>query len=192
MEDYSDFGFDSDVLLYFEWLVKEFNGFRYQKLLWRLFTLGFVNIEGGPDDSSRAVEGLELRKIFVERPFNMANSCGRWDNVSFLEVLMALALKIDDKVMWEARYGDRHVDWFWMFIDNMGFSMATDEVWNREIEAFCEEKVEQIVYREYAEDGDGGIFQVDRRPDDANMRNVDLWRQAMWYFSENIRIGVID
>lgn len=192
MEDYMDYGFDHDVLLYFEWLVAEFRGLYYRKLLWKLFTLGFVGLENGPDDSSRVVEGLDLRKTFVDTHSGVVKSCGRTDGVSFLEVLMALAVKIDDKVMWEERYGDRHLDWFWIFIDNIGLSRATDGVWNRDWELFCEQKVEQIVYREYDSDGEGGIFQVDRRPDDADMRSVDLWRQAMWWLSENIRLGVID
>lgn len=192
MEDYMNYGFDSDVVMYFEWLLDEFKGLYYRNLFWKLFTLGFTNVENGPDDSSRIVEGLELRKIFVEGHRGVVNSCGRGDSVSFLEVLMALALKIDDKVMWEERYGDRHLDWFWMFIDNMGLSRATDGVWNHDWELFCEKKVEQIVFREYDMDGEGGIFQVDKRPDGTDMRFVDLWRQAMWYFSENIRLGVID
>lgn len=192
MEDYMNYGFDKDVLLYFEWLLDEFKGTYYRRLFWKLFTVGFINLENGPDDSSRIVEGLDLRDTFVKGHLGVVKSCGRNDDVSFLEVLMALALKIDDKVMWEARYGDRYLDWFWMFLDNLGMSNATDGKWNRDWELFVDGKVEQTVYREYAEDGEGGIFQVDRRPNNEDMRDVDLWRQAMWYFSENIRLNVID
>ena len=185
---YESFGFVyPDVDIYFNWLCNMIKGSYYEELLFKLFTTEFISPDGR--DSSRIFDGLKLRDKF-EWEVNHAYKCGRKDGCSVLEMLIGLAIRLDDDVMYEIRYGDRFVDWFWLFIDNMGMSQATDSNWNFSWSKFVDKRIRDIMAHNYKENGEGGMFVIENRDED--MREVDIWRQLMWFISENIKNGVID
>lgn len=187
IENYKDFGFEADSVVYFRWLCEKIKGAYYSELLWRLFVTPFRDV--GKLDSSRIYDGLQLRCEF-ERATGGHYTCGRTGECSFLELFIGLALRFENYVMAEARYGDRTVDWFWLFIDNLGLSQATDGNWSYSWEKEVKRVLKRVMYREYESDGSGGMFIVKGRSED--MRQVDIWRQLMWYASEEIRAGKID
>ena len=185
---YENFGFTyPDVDVYFNWLCDIIKGRYYEELLLKLFTTEFRSPDGR--DSSRIFDGLKLR-AHLEKECRRNYSCGRHDGCSFLEMLIGLAIRLDNDVMYEIRYGDRHVDWFWMFIDNMDLSQGTDGNWNYSWSKFVDKKLYDIMAHNYKKNGEGGMFSISDRKED--MRSADIWRQLMWWVSENIKNGVID
>ena len=172
---------------YFEWLMNEVKGTYYDELLLKLYSLPF-DVPEDDMDHSRMMDGLKLRDIFVRETRNNYEVPSK--TCSFLEMLIAMAKRLDDQVLYEVKFGDRSVDWFWMFIDNMDMSDATNEHWNLHWDKYVYNRYCKIMKRLYAPNGKGGIFIVLREGVDC--REVDLWRQLMWWTSENIRAGVIE
>lgn len=172
---------------YFEWLKNEVKGTYYDELLLKLYSLPFAVPEDDMNHS-RMMDGLKLRDIYERECHNRHTAPNM--PCTFLEMLVALAKRLDDAVMYEAKFGDRSVDWFWMFIENMGMSDATNEHWNIHWDRYVYNRYCKIMKRLYAPTGKGGMFVITDRPDQ-DMREYDIWHQMMWWCSENIKKGII-
>lgn len=174
--------------VYFNWLIGKIKGVYYEELLWTMYDTDFK----APDESldhNRVVDGLRLRDEFkAETRGNFKVKTGP---CSFLEMLIALARRLEFDVMQESKYGDRTVDWFWMFIENMGMSQATNEMWNLTWERYVSRRLGKIQRKTYTRNGTGGLFVVNEHPDE-DLRQIDIWWQLMWWVDENLRNGVID
>lgn len=181
-----------DEKLYFEWLVERIKGKYYEELLEKLYSLPFV-VDEHDRDHSRMVDGAKLREDYKKSNRRLVAS-GRVafprEACTFLEMLIALAYRLDDDVMYEVKFGDRTVDWFWIFIENMQMSDATNEHWNLHWDRYVTNRYRKIMKHTYGRDGSGGMFIVKERPDD-DMRDIDIWRQMMWWCSESLRNGKI-
>lgn len=177
---YSD---DMERDAYFMWLCDQVKGSFYENLLWVMYKTPF---EACISIDSRIVQnGLVLREgNYV------------WDRIegpcSVLEALLGLAKRLDDIVMYEIRYGDRSIDWFWMFVDNLGFSSFTNSNWDESTERVISERLEKFVYRDYNSDGSNwGLFVIEGH-EDKDLRDVGLWTQTMWWVDQGLRYGLID
>ena len=78
------------------------------------------------NDINRADDGKHLRYEFAsERSYSNYYPI---DNrpCSVLEMLIALAIRINDEIMWNPDYGDKTAAWFWEMIDNLGLGNLDD------------------------------------------------------------------
>lgn len=172
---------------YFIWLCGRVKGEYYSSLLDLLYSIPF-EVKLNDLDFNRLNNGMKLREEF-QKEVKIAATPSK--KCTFFEMLLGLAIEMDDKILYEGRFGDRYLDWFWHMIDNMGFSLATDGNWNyswaKEVKKTCN----NIMNGRYEPNGEGGLFPVYNHPE-ADLRKVDIWRQAFWWIDENLDSGRIE
>lgn len=185
---------------YLEWLVERFEAEKYLLLFEHLYETEFTWSVRTPMDANRAEDGKQLRWRFAE-------DCGweidpSWDDIpcSMLEMFGALAIDIEDQIMYDWNEGDRTVQWFWMMMDNLGLSRYRDSMVKRSKHlAYAE--IDQILYifatRQYEDDGRGSAFPLENVCDTfcdtfdlkvsqnsksvTKLADLELWDQAQRY-----------
>lgn len=179
---------------YFRWLCDiitdgDEEQFRtYEGLLTYLFSCDFHYI--APLDDNRYADGIDLRYRFgVERRIDHRIIAQELDRFSctVLEMMVALACRIEQQVMSDDDYGDRTSKWFWGMIDNLGLiKIRNPDISDEDID-YMIDTVERFLLRRYEPNGEGGLFTVKNTKFD--LRTVDIWYQAMLYLSENFVEG---
>lgn len=170
---------------YFDWMYnlvcnKHYSRLTYKKLFHFLNSIEFTYTIRG--DRNRASDGVDLRYRFA---YDAGYSRETIDEYlgdrpcSVLEMIVALALRIEDQIMDDSDYGDRTGQWFWNMIVNLGLGSMCD---NRFDPGYSEEVIARFLNHEYSYDGEGGLFTL-REPSD-DMRKTEIWWQAMWYLNE--------
>jgi hypothetical protein len=137
-----------------------------------------------PNDDNRAGDGLVLRERYeVKNPF--ANVQGLdMGACSVLEMLIALAGRMDFELSDPNSDKDYTVKCFWEMIDNLGLMPYSDDVYVSIGGPFnVDTIVTSFLKREYNDDGDGGLFPL-KRPS-TNQREVEIWYQMQKYLEEN-------
>ena len=106
---------------YIEWLVRDKLGLTdkewktYNFLINSLAKIEFISIH--PQDENRASDGLELRKQFTdETGYFLDGTSGLPVKCSMLELLAALAIKVENRLMRNISIGDRTSKWFFIMI----------------------------------------------------------------------------
>lgn len=152
---------------YFECLhdLVDSGGVSYRKLLRHLHDIEFTYII--PKDANRATDGQDLRYRFGYR---YPGPC------SVFEMMVALALRCEETIMDDPRYGNRTAQWFWGMIVNLGLGSMTDERYD---EDYIDERIQMMLNRKYAADGKGGLFFV--RDCKFDLRKIEIWTQLLWY-----------
>lgn len=174
-----------DVLnAYFEWLFDMVCGTRFatevsfRKLLTHLHNTEFrYSI---PNDENRAREGENLRHRFAVLQMPnvpeyeildiLAGPC------SVLEMIVALAIYMEEHVMDTPQYGDRTAQWFWSMVVNLGLGDQRDDRFDkRRVESI----LQRFLDRKYEPNGQGGLFTIKgcRR----DLRKVEIFYQLCWY-----------
>ena len=120
------------------------------------------------NDENRLHDGLDLRYRFDE-PNN-------YEPCSVLEMMIALADRIESTIMDDPVYGDRTGQWFWAMINNLGLTSMTDDRFDIR---YVEDTIDCFLDRNYAPDGRGGLFRI--RDCEYDLRDVEIWTIAMWY-----------
>lgn len=168
---------------YYHWLVSligdEYITVNYQKLLWKLYSVAYIwELDY---DQCRAADGLYLRRDFIRETgcqlFDIDGS--RWP-CSVLEMMVALARKAEEDIMYDPDMGDRTRTWFWTMLSNLGLDIYDDYNW-------YEDEVDRILdvflHRRYASNGSGGPFPVHLQ--NIDLRSTDLWMQMNKYLEES-------
>lgn len=128
-------------------------------------------------DQNRSTDGINLRYEFASVfgiPQPIIASELDWQDCSMLEMMVALDRRC---VLMEYEFpGECFGKIFWIMIQNLGLygPFDPDE---------AEVAIQRVENRDYAPDGLGGLFWL-KHPR-ADLRNVDIWYQAMWYIAEN-------
>lgn len=168
---------------YFEWLCSLVCDNRYSFSDYTLLLRHLYNREFTftiPMDENRYNDGINLRYIFktrhristtqIDRPF-----------CSVLEMMVALARRVEDTIMTDDSYGDRAPIWFWSMMESLGLIDYDDDNFY-----YNEEDINNIIdiflYRTYDRCGYGGLFTVKHPRRD--MRDVEIWLQLMWWLKE--------
>lgn len=169
---------------YFIWLCNNITDARhksrYQKLLWFLHQSSFTYTH--PMDSNRYEDGINLRYAFgYEYGIDDVVIATAIDNLdcSILEMMVALARRIEIHIMDDPAKGNRTSVWFWTMVDNLGLRNMD----NSHIDISTVKQIlARFVDRKYKRNGKGGLFSVQRR--DLDMREIDIWYQAMAFLNE--------
>ena len=176
---------------YFEWLMDDVKGSYYDTMLFKLHSVNFL-MDEKEMDLPRIQDALSLRKQFVKETgghFEIVNVPKH--TCTFLELLIAMSARLENDILHELDKGDRHIDWFWMFIDNLGLTDATNDHWTYSLDRYVDKRCKNIVERSFGRNGQDGLFIVLSHPD-KDLRTIDLWTQMCWWVMENIKKGVID
>ena len=165
--------------LYFEWLLEQVDcPENYRILMDRLYRCTFTYTL--KMDANRAADGLALRDRFADEYGGLRYEDIRHDECSVLEMLIALACRMEDDIMHDPALGDRSPEWFWIMISNLRLDGMDDE-------HFEEENVENILNvflnRTYFMNGSGGLFPL--KIPKVNQRRVEIWYQMSAFMEEN-------
>lgn len=136
-----------------------------------------------PMDGNRYDDGIELRYIFG-REFGYPDSliAEALDDhpCSVLEMLIALSIKCEEKIMDNHKIGDRTGQWFWTMIVNLGLGSMNDSKFDA---AKADLRMDIFMERRYEKNGEGGcLFKIENPNRD--MRTADIWYQMCWYLGE--------
>ena len=173
---------------YFDWIIDLTNTWcemnsgtgSYLALLEYLFDRQFV--WEMMMDGNRAQDGVETRFRFVEQSdeydyrdvyLYLTHPC------NVLEMMVALARRCEDHIMGDPSQSDHAGRWFWGMITNMHLDKMIDGYFD---EGYVETVVDAMLDRNYASNGDGGLFKIHDK--DKDMRFVDIWCQLNWYLNE--------
>lgn len=125
-------------------------------------------------DRNRALDGIDLRDKYGCSNDLLDEPC------SVLEMLIALAARMENQIMSNFDEGDRTGQWFWLMINNLGLTRLDDDNFNEEIAGYF---IDRFLNREYESDGSGGgLFVLDHPYQD--LRDVEIWIQANWFLGE--------
>lgn len=169
---------------YYEWMLDKIGGARkdgrsYKMMLSCLRDAEYTYIV--PMDANRYEDGIDLRYRFAyEKGLNQAEVLDAdLYPCSIFEMLLAIALRVEDNIMSDTEYGNRTSIWFWEFIRNLGLLQADDIHFDN---GYVSSVLRGFLNREYEADGHGSIVRIsDPRKD---CRPAELWMQVMWYFNE--------
>lgn len=166
---------------YFEWLLRIIR-FEDTAIYWKTLDLLFHRPFHSdiPCDDNREADGLALRGRFMEETGEYLVGQGLISSCSVLEMMVALAIRIEFGSMHDPDYGDRTAFWFWGMFENLGLDRFDDyrfdvESVNNIVDIFLE--------RRYDRNGRGSLFTINDRKID--MRREELWYQAQRFLAEN-------
>lgn len=160
---------------YFEWLMHIIDGPReYSYVLRYLYNTEFYSPV--PRDDNRAEDGVELRYVFEDETGDI---CPKGGCCSVLEMMIALAERIDNDFLYEYVYGNRTFAWFWEMFDNLKLCKYDDYDYNPEKVRHI---VSNLLERNYKKGGKGSLFPCKHA--DQNWSNVEIWWQLNKYILE--------
>ena len=169
---------------YFEWLCHFVKLNNHKKLLFLLFSIDFTY--DLPMDGNRYEDGIDLRYRFADEKGYPQRYAAHWlDDVpcSVLEMMVALCLRIEEHITGNPDDGDKTSEWFKDMLKTSGlYNFADDRYSERTSIAI----IQDILTRNYARNGDGGLFKLRHTRQD--LRHVEIWYQAMWYIDEKLNI----
>lgn len=152
----------------------------YNELLSRLHSVPFeVLVER---DSNRASDGVYLRYSFCRKAgydldiaeFVLDGPC------TVLEMMVALAKRMEEDILWDPTYGNRTPVWFWEMIENLGLDDCCDGEFDKEK---FDRTIDILLSRSYFSDGFGGLFPLKIAKYD--QRRVEIWYQMQQYLAEH-------
>ena len=173
--------------LYFEWLLdkicdKSHPKDKFRSLLENLWTREYYPIIFL--DKNRVSDGLTLRTEFnnLKRvpignklsPDELSQPC------TVLEALTALCIRIERDILCDD-IGDRTSVWFWTIMENMELDVMDERRYD---EYYVNTVIDKFLNRHYGPNGEGGPFYIPYSMKD--LREVELWMQAMWYITANL------
>ena len=167
---------------YFDWLYNLVCGERYSsKISYRKLFIFLHKTEFTwtiPMDENRAHDGIDLRRRFsLEQGYEGDYFADYIEGpCSVLEMMIALAIRCEENIMDDPRFGDRTSQWFWEMVKNLGLSAMTDERFNR---LQARDVIDTLLDRDYEPDGSGGLFRI--RHCSRDLRKVEIWYQLCWY-----------
>lgn len=155
---------------------------QYSYLLDFLYNVPFTYLI--PLDQNRYIDGIDLRYRFGYE-YNISDDEIKYyidnRNCTVLEMMVALALKCEEEIMADPEIGNRIGNWFYAMLENSHLNCMTNDVFDV---YYVDERIKQLLNRQYSFDGDGGLFKV-RNPK-RDMRTSEIWYQMCWYLDEII------
>ena len=170
---------------YFNWIYElvcgqdSYNRLSYKKLLTCLFNIEFTY--SIYMDKNRAEDGIEFRYHFGNIKEYSDRIISKYIDdkpCSVLEMIVALAFRVENEIMDDSTYGNRTGQWFWNMIVSLGLGNMNDDNFD---ESYTRKVIYSFLNHEYEKNGRGGLFTIPNCQYD--MRTVEIWTQFMWYLS---------
>ena len=160
---------------YYDWLLRKirYNDIQYDSILETLFHITFT--WDVPNDDNRAGDGIVLRSTFMSEEGWNTEPCKDY-GCSILEMMVALAMRIENDIMWDGER-DRTDKWFWEMFQNLGLGKAKSAYEVYDI-------IERFIERTYEYDGTGGLFPLGEWATE-DQRDVEIWYQAQLFLMKN-------
>ena len=159
----------------------------YDELFDFMFDTDFLWFEDrGPEvamDKNRASDGLYLRNLFDDITGNDVTGTLTDKEASVLEVLVALAIRIEQDIMGEGE--DDFGKWFIEMLSNLGLLEYSDGNFD---EYSVKAIFDRFMSRNYSGKGSGSLFPLKNYQvckDD--YRDLEIWSQLQYYLEENYR-----
>lgn len=172
---------------YYGWLYKNVFGeweprnLSFHRLL--AFLHGREYVPACEMDGCRATDGVNLRYRYATEnnvPYAKVDAAFQGIPCSMLEMMVALAIRIEDHIMEDSSAGNRVGQWFWNMVVSLGLVGMDD---TRFEEGRAEYIVNRFMRREYQPNGSGGLFTLANPTVD--MRKIDIWYQLMACLNED-------
>lgn len=176
---------------YFDWICSLVSDSKpdkrasYKRLLLYLNSIIFTYTI--PMDGNRYEDGINLRYRFgYEHGIEDSIIASYLDDCpcSVLEMMVALAFRCEEHIMFNPSKGMRPGRWFWEMIHNLGLSEMKD---SRFDERYVDGCINRFLDREYTHDGEGGLVYIPNSKYD--MRTTEIWYQMMRFLSNYRRNG---
>lgn len=152
----------------------------YRMLLGVLDGVEFKDTRG--IDGNRIQDAQELRADLVAEMDLDHTMVRPFDNVSLLEVMVAIANRLGQIT------GDEDTAfWFWEMISNLVLDGIDDtEFWSdpENYEAEILDRADDVININYDRDGLGGLFLLREGVAPQDMRDTELWYQMQYYANE--------
>lgn len=136
-------------------------------------------------DDNRAVDGVDLRYRFgCDEDINDVLIASILDirPCSVLEMMVALALRCEEQIMYNPDIGNRMGLWFWNMIESLGFDKANWNIHRIDFD-YANYVIDRFLSHKYARDGHGGLFTIEHS--DCDMRKMEIWYQMNHYLTAN-------
>lgn len=177
---------------YFKWLCGiigckniDYSTCRHCLLLMYLYNIDFYildNVEG--NEHNRLADAMELKIEFCETHPEIDRDSLFITKPSVLEVLVALARRIDDDIMYDPKIGLNASQWFWEMIQNLHMEGFTDDCYNYNWSTDDVDIImDRCMDRAYDKNGNGSLFPLKNPIFDA--RKVEIWTQMNAWLGEN-------
>lgn len=140
-------------------------------------------------DENRYIDGLDMRYRFGYEHGYSSDFIRNYIDLmpcSILEMMVALAFRIEEHIMTDSSYGDRTSEWFLNMLDSLGLAFMDNELFDSE---YFEQRIHIFLNRQYSYNGSGGLFTVNNPRQD--MTEVEIWYQCMWYLESISDIRLI-
>lgn len=167
-----------DWLVHFVWEDKNLNNIRYHMLFTFLFNDPFVPTV--IQDEARASDALAMRRRFADET-GITDIKDISTGANMLEMMVALAYRMENSIMSDDDYGDRTGQWFWEMVCSLGLNHMSDN-------SFDAEKARAVMdrfdARGYSYNGEGGLFCIPKEyitDPNFDMRKLDIWYQMHAY-----------
>ncbi len=148
----------------------------YSRLMKQLHDTPFIYIL--ERDRNRADDGISLREEFYREKDIDIGVYDHRDDCSVLEMLVALAERIEDEYTGDP--GKSHPELiFWEMICNLGLDIFDDRHFESDEVEYV---LDQWMDREFLSDGAGSIFPVSNPIRD--QREIEIWSQMNEYLTE--------
>lgn len=171
---------------YFEWMCNKVcnssEKIKYRKLLTLMNDTDYYYIL--VMDGNRYGDGINLRYRFaIEMNYDDAMVADALDfkPCSILEMMIALAWRIEEHIMVNDDIGDRTGEWFWEMMDSLHISNMTNNQFDIH-KGDIKRRLTAMMEKDYLANGEGGLFTVSNP--NVDMRNLEVWYQAMAYLNE--------
>lgn len=164
---------------FFEWIIETVDGYEYREVLSILYETEFYPVL--PQDENRLIDGRDLIYRFGDEcdiPSHILdNKLGGYCSV--LEMMVGLAIRIEETIMEDIDFGNRTSMWFWIMMKSLGlYEMKDDKVDKNIVESI----LIKFLNREYSPNGEGGLFTVNDTNND--LREVEIWYQMCMFFDK--------
>ena len=77
--------------------------------------------------------------------------------------------------------GDRTSIWFWTMMENLELDIMDERRYD---DYYVNQVIDKFLNRKYGPNGEGGPFYLPYSVKD--LREVELWNQAMWFITANL------
>lgn len=168
--------------VYFKWLANIAIPYEnnYKQLL---STLVQINFEPSmEEDNNRAIDGINFRKHFGnvnEVPKELIDHYLMNEPCSLLEMMVSLAFRMEESIMYDSDKGDRTHIWFKEMLTSLDLIGQTDYNYNLD---YINYRINIFNTRNYCKNGYGGLFTI--HDDNRDMREYEIWYQMNWYVNE--------